>query len=232
MNRYTMKTLPGSEQPYEKMEEKGSKHLSDAELVAVIIKSGTRNMKSVDIASSILDSSKHGLLGLHQMSLDELQAFEGIGRVKAIQLKAVAELAIRLSKASYDRHVTITSPKKAAAVYMEEMRHLQKEHFKVILLDTKNNILCDSDLTIGTVNASLINPREVFVYALKKQGVRVLLMHNHPSGDPKPSSEDILVTRRIAAAGKLLGIEVLDHIIIGDGHYISLKEEGYIDESQ
>lgn len=231
MKNLTMKCLPNTEQPYEKLEVQGSTFLSDAELLAIILKSGTKEEKSIDVARKIILSTRHGLLGLHQMTLDELRQINGIGRVKAIQLKAISELAIRMSKASYQKQVTIRSPKTIAQLYMEEMRHLQKEHFKVVLLDTKNNVLCDKDLSIGTVNSSLIHPREIFIYTLKNHGVHIILLHNHPSGDPQPSREDIEVTKRIISAGKVIGIDVLDHIIIGDGQYISLKEEGYFNES-
>lgn len=225
--RLTVKELPESERPYEKLERYGASHLSDSELLAIIIRSGSKNERSIDLAHKVLKLSNKGIAGIHQLSLKELQSITGIGRVKAIQIKAIAELSTRISKISALDKAKINSPTSIANIYMEEMRHLQKEHLKVILLDTKNNIIDDKDLSIGTVNASLINPREVFIHALKNQAVHIILLHNHPSGDPTPSREDIHITRRVLEAGDIIGIKLLDHIIIGDGEYISLKEKGY-----
>lgn len=228
-NILTIKEIPESERPYEKLENYGATMLSDAELLAIIIKNGTKNEKSTDLAMKIIHAHDSGLIGLHQLTMGDLQKIKGIGRVKAIQLKAVAELSKRMSKATYKKRINIHSPASVAAVYMEEMRHLKREHLKVVLLDTKHHVLTDHTLSIGTVNASLVHPREVFVYALKKEAVSIILLHNHPSGNPTPSSEDIQVTKRIKSTGEIVGVTLLDHIIIGDGIFISLKEKGYID---
>ncbi len=223
----SIKEIPAMERPYEKLETYGPGFLSDAELLAIIIKSGSQHEKSTDLAMRLLKAHPMGLLGLHHLSMTQLQKVHGIGRVKAIQLKAMTELSKRMSKASFSDRVSVTSPSSVAAYYMEEMRHLDREHMKVILADTKYNIIDEYLLSVGTVNASLIQPREVFIHALKRDAVNILLMHNHPSGNPEPSPADIAVTKRIQEAGNLLGVTLLDHIIIGDGRYVSLKEKGY-----
>lgn len=225
---FMIKDMPISERPYEKLEQKGAKALSDSELLAIIIKSGTKEEKATDIAMRILGDDVSGILGIHRKTLKELRNIKGIGRVKAIQIKAVAELSTRMSKAKNKALMNIHSPASVASVYMEDMRHLDREHMKIIALDTKNNILDDHTLSVGTVNASLVHPREVFLYALKQDAVSIILIHNHPSGNAEPSREDILVTKRILEAGAIIGIYLLDHIIIGDGSYTSLKELGHI----
>lgn len=226
--RMRVKDLPSSERPYEKFEMYGPSTLSDAELLAIIIRSGSRKERSIELAQRILGIKKQGIRGIYDLSLDDLQQVPGIGRVKSIQIKAIAELSKRISKYNAEAKLKISSPGSIATLYMEEMRYLQQEHLKIVFLDTKNQIITDKFLTVGTVNASLINPREVFIQALRHNAVHVILLHNHPSGDPAPSREDISITRRIIEAGDIIGIKLLDHIIIGDGNYISLKERGII----
>lgn len=229
MTNLSIKELPVMERPYEKLEAYGPGFLSDAELLAIIIKSGSRYEKSTDLAVRLINAHPSGLLGLHHLSLDQLKKIHGIGRVKAIQLKALAELSKRLSKASYSMELNASSPGSVANYYMEDMRHLGREHLKVVLLDTKHQLIGDFILSIGTVNSSLIHPREVLIHALKRDAVTFIMLHNHPSGNPSPSPEDIAVTNRIKEAGDIVGVRLLDHIIIGDGRYVSLKEQGYID---
>lgn len=224
----SIKDMPERERPYEKLETLGPGFLSDAELLAIIIKSGSRHEKSTDLALRLLKAHPSGLLGLHHMSMKQLQKIHGIGRVKAIQLKALAELAKRMSKADYSNRVTIGSPSSVAALYMEEMRHMDREHLKIVILDTKHRIIGDYILSIGTVNSTLIQPREVFIHALKRDAVTIIMLHNHPSGNPEPSPQDLDVTKRIRDAGDLIGVRLLDHIIIGDGRYVSMKELGYM----
>ncbi len=165
----TIKEMPISERPYEKLEHYGPEALSDAELIAIIIKNGTVKEKSTDIGMRILSKHESGILGLHYLSLKELQNIKGIGRVKAIQLKAVAELGIRMGRATRKERFNINSPETVAGLYMDRMRHLEREHMLLVLLDTKYSIIEEYTLSIGTVNASLIHPREVFIYALKKR---------------------------------------------------------------
>ncbi len=224
--KQTVKELPISERPYEKLEKFGAKVLSDAELLAIIIKTGTKKERSTELAQRVLMLNQKGIAGIHQLSLKELEKVPGIGRVKAIQIKSIAELSTRISKTQALQRMHIASPASVADIYMEEMRYLQQEHLKLIMLDTKNGIISDITVSVGTVNASLINPREIFIHALKNLAVHIIILHNHPSGDPSPSKEDIYITNRISESGDLIGIKLLDHIIIGDGKYISLKEKG------
>lgn len=226
-----IKDLPDYERPYEKLERLGAEALSNAELLAVIIRTGNRNETSVTLAQKVLsryDNSK-GLAFLNDVSLEELKSIKGIGRVKAIQIKAVAELAKRISStSSFGRRTVISSPADVCRLLMEEMRHLKKEVFKIILLNTKNHIIKHISVSVGSLNSSIVHPREVFSEAVKASCSAIILVHNHPSGDPEPSREDIDTTQRLVNAGAIIGINILDHIIIGDGKYISFKEKGLI----
>lgn len=229
-NHITMKDLPESERPYEKLFNCGAQALSDAELIAVIIKSGTKNLQSIEVARNILTLNKYekGLIGLYNLNIHQLREVEGIGKVKAIQIMAILELSKRLSKQQAIKEFQITCPESIAKVYMEEMRYFRQEHFKAVYLDTKNNIIGDKDISIGTINATLVTPREVFTDAVKCSAANIIVLHNHPSGDPTPSNEDITTTQRLIESGAILGINLLDHIIIGNCEYISLKEKGII----
>ncbi len=227
---YTLKELPLSERPYEKCEKSGAASLSDAELLAVIIRSGIRNERAVDVAARVLRHSAGypGLIGLNHMNLNELKTIKGIGRVKAIQLSCIAELTKRMSKATNEGRLKMITPEAVAHYYMQDMRHLSREKVLLIMLDSKSKILKDMTISTGTVSSSLLSPREIFLNALKYEAVNIILMHNHPSGDPSPSREDILTTKRMKEAGNLIGIKLMDHIIIGDNKYVSLSEQGYI----
>jgi DNA repair protein RadC len=187
-------------------------------------------MSSVQLAESILYQYSHvkGLSAIMHLTLEELTAIKGVGQVKAVQILCIAELAKRIAKTTIGNQVEWNSPDMIAAYYMEELRHKEQEELRLILLNTKNRLIQDIVLTKGTVNTSLISPREVFLEALRYHAVHIILMHNHPSGDPKPSKEDVAVTLRIQKAGELLGIYLLDHIIIGDCTYVSMKSEGYL----
>ncbi|MDI9242600.1 RadC family protein [Fusibacillus kribbianus] len=228
MNRNTIRELPASERPYEKCRAKGPESLTDAELLAVILRTGTKGQGALETARKVLDMSvpHGGLLGLYHLTADELRGIPGIGSVKALQLSCIGELAKRMSRNRFEKARTFGTPGEVASYFMEDMRHLEKEELRSVFLDTKGQLLKEEVLFVGTVNGSLISPREIFLEALKCRAVSVILLHNHPSGDPEPSREDILVTKRIAAAGELLDICLLDHIIIGDHCYISLKERG------
>lgn len=221
-----IQSLLSDEQPYEKLERYGAKVLTDAELLAIVLRSGTKQESSIQIARKIINSNHRGLSGIQILTDIELRSIRGIGRVKALQLKAIAEISTRMSKSYAVNFFKVNSPASVANIYMEEMRYLGREHIKVVFLDTKNAIIKDKDISVGTVNTSLIDPREVFREALNFAAVHIILLHNHPSGDPTPSRDDIEVTKRIVEAGKIIGIEVIDHIIIGDGKFVSLKEEG------
>lgn len=228
--KQTLKELPVSERPYEKCEQYGVTSLSDAELLAAIIKCGTKNKTAIDISNQILNYSKEipGLNILNYLSLQELMSIEGIGKVKAIQLLCIAELSKRMAKEKKRKTIALLTPDAVADYYMQDLRHLTYEKVILLMVDVKNHIIKDVIISKGTVNFSIAEPREIFINALKHGAVRILLLHNHPSGDPTPSKADISLTMRIKDAGELIGIQLLDHIIIGDNIYISLKEQGIL----
>ncbi len=224
----TVKELPTSERPYEKCEKYGAGALSDAELLAVIIRTGTKKQRVIDLAVNILNYSTAypGLKGLNYLTMKELMKIKGVGRVKAIELLCLTELTRRMAKEASRDSLRLTAPQSVADYYMQDMRHLAHEQVLLLMLDSKNRLLKDMVISEGTVNTSIMPTREVFVHAVKYEAVNIILLHNHPSGDPTPSSEDIRVTKKIAEAGNLIGISLMDHIIIGDNRYISLKEQG------
>lgn len=226
----TMKELSEQDRPYEKCMEKGPSALTDAELLSVIIRTGTRGEKAIDLSNKILNYSdnKRGLLGIIHLSTHELMQLKGIGKVKAIQIGCVVELSRRIAKTSACQKLKLTSPSTVANYFMEDMRHEEREQLILLLMNGKNMLIHEKILSIGTVNASLVSTREIYIEALKYQAVSVMLIHNHPSGDPTPSKEDILVTRRVKEAGNLIGVSLIDHIIIGDNRYVSLKEQGVL----
>ena len=220
-------SLPPEERPYEKCLEQGCQALSDAELLAVIIRTGAVGDTSVELARRVLDlgGRQGNLAGLCGLSVQELTSVKGIGRVKAIQIQCIAELSRRMAKSRARDGLCFHDPASIADFYMEDLRHEEREQCRVMMLNTRSMLLAEKQLSVGTVNASLISAREIFLEALKCQAVYIILIHNHPSGDPHPSREDILLTKRVWEAGELIGISLLDHIIIGDRSYISLREE-------
>ena len=225
-----MKALTEEERPYEKCEKYGAGYLTDIELLAVLLRSGSKGENALGLAKKILYPifSQEGLLNIHQWTYEQLTAIKGIGKVKAIQLLCLSELAKRLAKATAKEGLDFSTPESIAQYYMEDMRHLKQEYMKLLLFNTRTRLIGETDISKGTVNASLITPRELFIEALQKNAVSIILLHNHPSGDPTPSREDILITRRIRDAGALIGIELLDHIILGDNKYVSLGEQGFL----
>ena len=229
MNHHlTVKELPESEKPYEKCLRYGAGRLSDAELLAVIIRTGTKGKKSVEVAQELLSRREKNLLNLYRLSVKELKDIPGIGTVKAIQLKCLAEIARRISKAVRSREMTLESPSSVAAYYMEELRHEEKEKLLLCMFDSKCNLLGDEILSVGTVSSSLISPREIFRRSLAEQAVSIILLHNHPSGMPYPSAQDKIVTRQVKECGDMIGVHLSDHIIIGDNQYFSFKEENLL----
>lgn len=227
MHQQTLRQLPHNERPRERMIEYGADALSHAELLAILIRTGTRNQSAVQLSNQLLQQCG-SLRELVDMSLEELTTIKGIGQAKALQLLAGIELGKRVARSSLGDVVTVRSPYDAAMYMMEEMRYLKKEHFVCLFLNTKNHIIGKETLSMGTLNASLVHPREVFRAAIRISSASIICMHNHPSGDPAPSAEDIQITKRLVEAGTLLGIEILDHLIIGDGTFVSLKEQGYL----
>lgn len=222
----TIKKMPEDLRPRERMLAVGAQALSNAELLAILLRTGTPQETALEMAQRLL-SQPGGLRYLAEASLEELKEQRGIGLAKAAQIKAAIELGRRLSVYIANRPV-IQHPGDVASLLMDEMRYLDREHFRTICLNTKNRVLAIDNVAVGSLNASLVHPREVFKGPVKRSAAAIILVHNHPSGDPSPSLEDIQVTRRLVEAGRLLGIEVLDHLILGDGFFISMKEKGLL----
>ena len=218
--------------PYEKFEKYGAGTLTNAELLAIIIRTGTTNVSSVEIGEQILhlgtnSGQSNGILSLLHLSIEELMQIKGIGKVKAIRLKCVSEFSKRIAMETFKSGIRFDSPKTIADYYMEQLRHLEVEQVILVMTDGKNQFLKDCVISTGTVNMSLLSPREIFMTALKSQAVHILLVHNHPSGDSTPSKDDIIITKRIHELSQIMNLPLVDHIIIGDNNYISLKELGY-----
>lgn len=222
-----LRDLPHEERPRERMMHYGAESLSQAELLAILLRTGTRRESAIHIAQRILGQSG-GLRGLADLSIQELTEIKGIGPAKAVQLKAGIELGRRMANSRLTEPVTIRSPFDAAEILSEQLRYLQKEHFVCLFLNTKNHVIAQETLSMGSLNASIVHPREVFRAAMKWSSAAIICAHNHPSGDPTPSPEDIALTSRLRQAGEIVGIDVLDHLVIGDGSFVSLKEKGYL----
>lgn len=229
-NSYTtMKSIPKEERPYEKCLEGGAESLTDAELLAVILRTGAKGESALNLSRKVLagNDERSDLLGIYHMSISDLKQIRGVGDVKAVQIKCIAELSKRISRAHFSEGICFHDPASVARYYMEEMRHLEQEVLMLVMVNSKGKLLRDMIISKGTVRSSLISPREIFIEAIRTQAVSILLLHNHPSGVPDPSKEDILLTQRIKMAGDLIGIELLDHIIIGDQRAVSMREQGF-----
>ena len=224
----SIKNLPESERPYEKLLSEGAEYLSDAELLAVIIKNGTKEENSLRIAEKILQGNHKNLLNLYDLSLRELMQFSGIGTVKAIQLKAVAELSKRIAKTSSGYQLKMDTPSTIANYYMEQLRHKKEEVLLCAFFDSKCKFLGDALVSKGSVNYAYVSPRDIFYQAFDHKAVLFIILHNHPSGDPTPSEDDLRITRRIQKGAQILELEMVDHIIIGDNKYYSFKEHQQI----
>ena len=227
--RYTLtiKDLPADERPRERLVKYGPAVLSNAELLAIILRVGTQEYSAIGLAEHMLGKFD-GLKGIATASIEGLSSIKGLGTVKATQIQAMVELGKRLAISAGDTRQTIRSPQDAADLLMPELRFETKEHFKGIFLNTKNEVLKTKTITIGSLDASLITPRELFRDAISMSSASMIIAHNHPSGDPAPSREDIEVSKRLIQAGQMIGIEILDHVIIGDNRWVSLKERGLI----
>ncbi len=217
--------LPKNERPRERLLRYGPEALSNAELLAVILRTGCKSENIITLSNRILKDG-NGLNGLLNMDAEECMKIKGIGKAKASQILALAEISRRFKAYKSGEEYKITSPRDVANLLMEDMRYLKKEYLKIIMLNVKNIVLGVKDVSVGSLNSSIVHPREIFTEAIKKHSASIILCHNHPSGDPSPSGEDINVTRRIKECSKILGIDFLDHIVIGNGTYISLKEKG------
>lgn len=223
----TIKDLPLEERPREKLLKYGADRVSNTELLAIILRTGTRTRSALTLAEHIL-ARVNELRELPLLTVEELMEIKGVGAAKGIQVKAALELGSRIASSYRQDSLAITSPQDVADMLMEQMRYYQKEYFKIILLNTKNQIIATEIVSIGSLNSSLVHPREIFNIAVKRGCASIILAHNHPSGDPTPSKEDMEVTVRLVDSGEILGIKVLDHLIIGEGRYYSFKEGGLI----
>ncbi|MDD6920686.1 MAG: DNA repair protein RadC [Eubacteriales bacterium] len=219
-----IKELSRNQRPREKMMLYGSEVMSDQELLAIIIKTGIKGKNANELAGIILSHFMNGLNDLSNASVKELLEISGIGEAKACQLVAVCELSRRLAMKSLDNSIKITSSKQIKEIYIPRLRREKKEHFLVLLLDTKGKIISEETVSIGDVSSSIVHPRETFRKAIKMSASAIILIHNHPSGDPTPSQQDIDITKRLIDVGLLIGIQVIDHIIVGDHQANSLKD--------
>jgi DNA repair protein RadC len=225
-----IKELPQEERPREKMLTKGAQALSNADLLAILLRTGTKNDSVLRVAERLLKKYEDmGIAALSGLGPQEISKIKGIGPAKAVTVAAAIELGKRLNGGISAERVIIRSPQDAANLLMARLRYETREHFIVLLLSTKSHVLATPTISIGSLNASIVHPRELFREVINHSAASIILAHNHPSGDPTPSSEDIGLTRKLVDAGKILEIPVLDHIIIGDNKYVSLKEKGIIE---
>lgn len=236
MNKVRMQDCPIEQRPYEKFQQYGSDALTDTELLAILLRTGTTKLNVMELSRELLTHFQEAPLGekqpslltLYQFSYEELQKVSGIGKIKAIQILALVSLCNRIVKAKYTKGKKVNSPQTIADCFMEELRHKREECFVVIFLDAKCKILGNEVVSRGSLTAAIVHPREVYKLAVQKTAHSIIALHNHPSGDPTPSEEDIQITERLKQAGDIMGIPLLDHIIIGDGIYRSFKEESYL----
>ncbi len=222
-----IRDFPHGERPRERLLKEGSKTLSNQELIAILLGTGTKQESVLQLSQRILHHF-NGLKLLKESTVEELKKIKGIGDTKAVQLLAAIELGSRVHKLQMEDRIIIRSPEDVSNYVMEDMRFLTQEHFVSLYLNTKNHVIHKKTIFIGSLNASIVHPREVFKEAFRYSAASIICLHNHPSGDPAPSREDIEVTKRLVESGKVVGIELLDHIIIGDQKFVSLKEKGYV----
>lgn len=221
-----------SDMPYEKFMRFGPATMSDSELLAIIIRTGTAHKSALDIAREVLalgTNTGKGLIGLYDVSVEDLANIKGVGSVKAVKLKALAELSMRMHKECVKSGFNACAPETVAQYFMEEMRHLEYEQVILAAIDSKGCLISQKVLSVGSVNQSLLSPRTVFLESLRMKAVYIIILHNHPSGDPSPSDTDIRLTEAIAELGEKLEIKLLDHIVIGDNRYFSFREHDLLD---
>lgn len=225
-----MKDLPQQSRPYEKCFAHGAESLSDAELLAVLLRTGSKEVSSLGLAYRILSEcgSENNLSALCRVGPDKLSKIKGVGKVKTVQILCAIELGRRLMTASRKELLSLSKPEQIAAYFMPRLKDQKQETVWILLLDGKCRLIHEEKIYEGTVKSAMISPREIFISAIEKEAVYLFLLHNHPSGDPTPSTEDLAVTRRVRESGKLLGVELLDHIIIGDQTYVSFIEQGFM----
>ena len=222
-----IKELPADERPREKLKEHGAQALGNSELLAILLRTGNFNESALRIAENLLDR-QGGLAGFGNATMEEFELVKGVGEAKAITILAAVELGRRITSLAPGERTVIRTPDDVAALLMPRFRYETKESFIAVLLSTKNHVLKTPVISVGSLNASIVHPRELFREAINASAASIILAHNHPSGDPTPSPEDVSLTRKLVEAGKLLDIPVLDHVVLGDGKYISLKEQGIL----
>ena len=223
-----IKQMPAEEKPREKLLKDGPESLSTVEVLAVLFGTGTSKKSVMDLAGEVLTQDARGIRYLAECSPEDLKQISGMGDAKVCVLMAALELGKRLNCLPPEERVRIKCPEDIAHLFLERLRYEKKEHFKCLLINSRGEILEENDVSIGDISSTSSHPREVFSPALRRSAGSVAFVHNHPSGDPEPSTDDINSTRRLVEAGELLGIPVIDHIIIGDGSYVSMKGLGYI----
>jgi len=216
-----------ADRPRERLIRQGAESLSNQELIAILLRTGTKQESVLVLANRIL-SSFDKIQDLKDATIEELMLVKGVGKAKAVQILAAAEIGKRMYRKHSEGRYTIRSPEDAAAYLMTDMASLNQEHFVALFLNVKNEVLHKQTIFIGSLNSSIVHPREVFREAVKRSAASIIVAHNHPSGNPSPSPEDIEVTKRLIEAGSIMGIEVLDHVIIGDHQFLSMKEKGYM----
>jgi DNA repair protein RadC len=226
-NTLMIRDFPQDERPRERFIQNGPESLSNHELIAILLRTGTKDESVLQLSNRLLTNFE-GLRLLKAATLEEMTKIKGIGQAKAIQVLAAVEIGRRIANLNYNDRYVIRSPEDGANYVMNDMRFLSQEHFVCLYLNTKNQVLHKQTIFIGSLNASIVHPREVFREALKRSAASIICLHNHPSGDPAPSREDIEVTKRLVECGKMIGIDVLDHLIIGENKFVSLKEKGYL----
>ena len=223
-----IKHLPKDERPMEKSLSKGIESLSNGELLALLINSGTRERSAMALAEEVLAIDESGISHLRESSMEELMSISGIGSAKASRIMAAVELGKRIAAKPAKKGDKVESDEDIAGLFMEELRYKKKEIFIALLLDSKGRVISAETVSVGELTSTLVHPREVFSQAVKRSAAAVVFVHNHPSGDPSPSRDDLETTERLVACGNILGIRVIDHLIIGDGRYISIRAMGKI----
>ncbi|MGQ9618524.1 MAG: RadC family protein [Candidatus Aminicenantia bacterium] len=227
LKRAKIKDLPENERPRERLERYGTNYLSDAELIAILIRTGTKEASALDIAKALLSETK-GLAKLFSMDFKELSSIKGIGKSKASAILAAVELGRRGVREIGEGKIKIKGPEDVYSYLLPEFKGVKKEKFGILILDTKNHIKSEKIISEGDIQTSIVHPREIFYHAILELAASIILFHNHPSGDPTPSAHDREITMKAVSTGKMIGIGVLDHVIIGDGLYYSFKEKGEI----
>lgn len=223
-----IRKLPEEERPREKLLRTGKENLSTAEILAILLRSGTKEKSALELASELMTVSAEGIGFLAECRPEELAKIRGIGLAKACEILAAVELGRRIASRPSAKRTSITSAQDIAQIFMERMRYYKKEHFVSLMLNAKGEIIEEAKISVEDLCSSTTHPREVFVDAVRRSAGSVVFLHNHPSGDPEPSQTDVETTLRLMEAGNILGIPVLDHIVIGDGCYVSMKARGMI----